>query len=343
MKKRVMAIIVVAAMLIMSGCGSKMSDALMATEEAPVAEEPDVEELYTEEVEAEEESVAVGESDTSGAGTLITENTPVDNRKLIKNLDVDMQTMDFDKTIFSITALVNELGGYIEQSTISGNSLDYAGKHTDNAYNPRNASYILRIPVTSLDTAADELISLGNITRRSESVEDVTANYTDIESRIKTLRVQEERLLEILKAADELKYIITLEKELADVCYEIENYTANLNGLDNKTRYSFINIHVSEVIEYDDVYVAPPTFGTRIASGFSESMQAIADFGQSLVVILVTISPFLVIWGGILALLIVGILKGLKSYRKKHPKGLNAQKESESISEVKQEKTDSKV
>ena len=58
MKKRVMAIILVVAMLTISGCGSKMSEPYdMVTEEAPVAEEPEAEEVYAEEMEAEEESI----------------------------------------------------------------------------------------------------------------------------------------------------------------------------------------------------------------------------------------------------------------------------------------------
>jgi len=310
----------------LAGCGSS-KDALsdIDYEEVVAEEAPDV---------ASEAEEPVAES----AGAPLTENMPVDNRKFIKNLDVDMQTKDFDKTTSSIATMVTEIGGYIEQSNISGNSLNYESDYSGDAYNPRSASYVLRIPVDKLDTVADKLSTLGNVTNRSERVEDVTANYADIERRLETLRVQEERLLAILKTADELEYIITLEKELSEVRYEIESYTINLKGLDNKISYSFVNIRVSEVIEYDDVRVAPPTFGTRIANGFSTSIRAIADFGQALVVVLVTIIPFLVVWGGIITLLIVGIIKCKKAYRKKHPKVLRTQTEAEPMPKVEQEK-----
>ena len=322
---------VLCAFVIMSlaGCGSgaysKSSNyENVAAEEASydtaVAEEASY--YNTNEIEAE-----IAKS----ADTIITDNMPADNRKFIKTLDVDMQTMDFDKTTSSIADMVGELGGYIEQSNISGNSLYDANNSRDSYYNPRSANYVLRIPVDKLNMVADKLSVLGNVTNRSEGVEDVTANYTDIERRIETLKVQEERLLEILKTADELEYIITLETKLSDVRYEIEGYTSALNGLDNKVNYSFVNIYVSEVIEYDDVRVAPPTFGARIASGFTKSINAIVDFGQTLVIMLVTILPFLVVWGGILVLLIVGIIKCKKLYRKKHPKKVKAQKEHESI------------
>jgi len=313
--------------IVLVGCGSS-KDSLSSIEyEEPVAEEgmSDV---------ASEAEEPVAES----AGAPLTENMPVDNRKFIKNLDVDMQTKDFDKTTSSIATMVTEIGGYIEQSNISGNSLNYESDYSGDAYNPRSADYVLRIPVDKLDTVADKLSTLGNVTNRSERVEDVTANYADIERRLETLRVQEERLLAILKKADELEYIITLEKELSEVRYEIESYTINLKGLDNKISYSFVNIRVSEVIEYDDVRVAPPTFGTRIANGFSTSIRAIAEFGQALAVVLVTIIPFLVVWGGIITLLIIGIIKCKKAYRKKHPKVSHTQTEPEPMPKVEQEK-----
>jgi len=283
-----------------------------------------------------------GESLVESADTPPSKATPVDNRKLIKTLNISMQTMKFDETTSSITDLVNELDGYVEESNVTGNSITPAGSNRENFYNPRSASFVLRIPVEKLDTASDKLNNLGNITSRTESVEDVTANYTDTERRLETLKVQEERLLDMLKNADELEYMITLERELSDVRYEIESYTSHLNGLDNQISYSFVYVYVDEVIEYDDVRIAPPTFGERIAKGFSSSVQAISDFGQVLAVILVTVVPFVVVWGGIFTLIIVGFVKCKRRYRQKHPKVLPTQAKSEDTPKVKLEKIDTK-
>ena len=311
----------------LAGCGSKapsLSSEYGDIEREVLAEEPAAE-------EASHTTSEAGEMPVESSDALLAENATIDNRKLIKTLNIDMQTMEFDKTISSITDLVNEMGGYVEQSNVSGNSLNYAGSYSENPYNPRNANFVLRIPVERLDATSDRLNKLGNITGRNESVEDVTSNYTDIERRLETLRVQEERLLEMLKTANELEYMITLEKELSEVRYEIESYTIRLNGLDNQISYSFVHIYVDEVIKYDDVRVSPPTFGQRIASGFSSSIQAISDFGQTLAVVLVTVIPFLVVWGGALLLIIIGILKGKKLYRQKHPKVPRTQEDPDKV------------
>lgn len=306
-------IVCILASTALTGCGRAPSS---SSEYATTAE--------TEAISEEAMDQTTNETDES-SDILSSEPPTIDSRKLIKTLNINMQTMEFDKTTSSITALVSELEGYIEQSNVSGNSLYDAENYNEKPYNPRSASFVLRIPAEKLDVASDKLDDIGNITSRTESIEDVTSNYTDIERRLETLKVQEERLLEMLKTANELEYMITLEKELSNVRYEIESYTTNLNGLDNQISYSFVYIDVDEVIQYDDVRIAPPTFGERIANGFSSSIRAISSFGQNLVVVLVTVGPFLVVWGGAISLIIVGIIKGTRRYRQKHPKVLRTQ------------------
>jgi len=328
-------LVCILATTILAGCSGRVNSS--SSESA--AEEP--QSTMSEEAAeyaADEEGEVVDES----SGALIADNAAIDNRKLIKTLDINMQTMEFDKTISSITDLVNELGGYIEQSNVSGNSLDYAGNYSENSYNPRSADFVLRIPVEKLDSASDKLDKLGNVTNRTESVEDVTSNYTDIERRLETLRVQEERLLEMLKTADELEYMIALEKELSDVRYEIEGYTSRLNGLDNQISYSFVYIYVNEVIKYDDVQIAPPTLGQRIVNGFSGSIRAISEIGETAIVGFASALPFLVVWGGALSLISVGIIKGKKLFRKKKHKGLHTPTQPNSPSNEQPEKTDTK-
>ena len=274
-------------------------------------------------MEVPQEKASAGEvsEDISGDNeAAFTGKTAINDRKLIKTLHIDMQTMAFDEAATAISALADELGGYVEQANISGNSLNDTNGYNDINYSPRNASFTLRIPAEKLNAASDKLNALGNITNRSENIEDVTSNYTDIERRLETLNVQEDRLLEMLKTADELEYMIILERELADVCYEIESYTIQLNGLDNKVTYSTISIWIDEVIEYDDVRIAPPTFGELVSESFSNSINAISAFGKFLVIMLAAVVPFLLVWGGVIGLLIFIIRKFVKAYHQKRPK-----------------------
>ena len=315
-------IILVLSAMMSSGCSQKSAPHHDAAMEAPqkMMEVDEAAMAASQEMMEAGDTGEVSKDISSDNEAALAGKTPVDDRKLVKTLRIDMQTMTFDKATAAITVLADELGGYVEQANISGNSLNDANDYSDINYSPRNASFTLRIPAEKLNAASDKLNALGNITSRSESIEDVTSNYTDIERRLETLNVQEDRLLEMLKTADELEYMITLERELADVCYEIESYTILLNGLDNKITYSTINIWIDEVIEYDDVRIAPPTFGERVSESFSNSINAISAFGKFLVIMLAAVVPFLLVWGGAIGLLVFLIRKFVKTYRHKHPK-----------------------
>ncbi len=261
----------------------------------------------------------------SGTGLKSTA-APLDSRKLVKTLNLDMQTIEFDKAVAAIAALATEMGGYVEQSSVSGNNLynDYASSYDSGYesayYNPRYASFTLRIPADKLTPAADRLAEIGNITNRSESISDITDNYMDTERRLETLQVQEERLLELLKGATDLEAMITIEKELSNVRYEIESYTSYKMQMDKQVTYSTVNIYMNEVIKYDDVRIAPPTFGERIGDAFQSSIEAIGDVAQWLVIALVAVIPFLLVWGSVIALIVFIIVRIVRAYRKKHPK-----------------------
>ncbi len=81
-----------------------------------------------------------------------------------------------------------------------------------------------RIPAELSDQFVGQLGSLGTMVSQSESAEDITLRYTDTESRIASLKTEQERLLALLDKADSLDSIITLESRLTEVRYELENY-----------------------------------------------------------------------------------------------------------------------
>ena len=64
--------------------------------------------------------------------------------------------------------------------------------------NTRYASYTIRIPTAELNQFVDVVSEIGNVTQKNESVEDVTLQYVDVESRKKALETEQERLMELL-------------------------------------------------------------------------------------------------------------------------------------------------
>ena len=107
----------------------------------------------------------------------------------------------------------------------------------------------MRIPRKSFDQFISGLGDVGSVINQQITGEDITGQYLDVEARLKSLKLQEERLLTILSKAELLQDIIELERELSNVRYEIEHYTGTLKKWDNLIDYSKVTIDVYEVHE----------------------------------------------------------------------------------------------
>ena len=120
------------------------------------------------------------ESGSGGELEMDTSGTPLlpEGRKLIRNITMQVETEEFDKMISGINAKLSEAGGYIEQSDISGTSLNYRGEPV-----PRYGNITARIPNDKLDRFVGAVSDSGNVTNKSESTQDVTLQYSDVESR----------------------------------------------------------------------------------------------------------------------------------------------------------------
>ena len=125
--------------------------------------------------------------------------------------------------------------------------------------------------------------------------EDITSEYFDTEARLKSLEIQEDRLLKILAKAEKLQDIIELERELSKVRYEIENYTGTLKKWDNLVDYSIVHISIKEVEQLkSEIGIG---FGERVSKGFMKSLQDLGKFFENLVATLIIWSPYILILG----------------------------------------------
>jgi len=244
-----------------------------------------------------------------------TNQLPETNRKLIKRAEIQMETKKFKTTISALEKSVNRSGGYIESNHVSGTSIEEKYDEDQANYVPsRNASYTLRIPSTKLNSFLDDLNIIGNIVSKTISSEDISTQYFDTETRVKSLKIQEERLLDLLKKSGSLKDIIELEKELTDVRYEIESLTTTLKTYDSLVNYSTVNLSISEVATITDT-TPPKKVSDRIAAKFKQNINSISEGLKNTTVFLIGNSLIIIFW---LLIVTVGyfiIRKVMKKYQ----------------------------
>ncbi len=259
----------------------------------------------------------------SSVNTTTTENATTSNRKLIRTVDLNVETKEFDSLMNSLTSEISALGGYIEN--MSGNYGSIYSSYRTN----KSANIIARIPANKLDGFINTVGEKSNITYRSESVSDVTLEYVDMESHKRMLQEEQDRLFSFLEEADTVEEIISLEDRLTSVKYQIDSMESQIRTYDNKVDYSTVTIDVTEVVDYTEVVEHPElTPAQRMAEGFMNSLTKIGigfrEFGIWFVIHL----PYIVLWAIVAAIGFV-IVKFILKKNDQRMEALKAKREEE--------------
>ena len=242
------------------------------------------------EEEQTDRSEGKGSSDT-GASSGVTQTTTSDpalpmDRKLIRNIDLRVETTSFDQLLTSIQAKVSQLEGYTEQSDISGNSITQMGRPSQ-----KYASMVLRIPADKLNTFVSYVEADGDVAYRAETGRDGGGRSSDLESRLKTLRMEQDRLWELLAKADTTEAIILLEERLTEVSSEIETIGSRLRHMDNSVTYSTVYLDITEVDLVSPT--EPETPWQQIQRGFARSLNDLGTALTAFFIGLLSNSPYI--------------------------------------------------
>jgi len=220
-------------------------------------------------------------------------------RRVIRNSDISVDTLNFDETVSNLERIVAINGGFIETS---GQRL--ANRHGfDRTF--WYAEYVIRVPVARFDTANRDITALGQVVRFTTSSEDVTMLFLDLQSRL-NIRVEEERRIEAMRdAATDLRDLLILERELSDLRVIVDRYRRRMTEIDQLASFSTIRLSLREVVEIiieeeeedeEEEYIPyipeePPAdgFGTRIASAFGSSVNFSVMLFEAVAVIIATL------------------------------------------------------
>lgn len=290
-----------AAVLILNGCGSKYESAETSSAQAEAGAGYSTEYYGEPAMDFEAEAPAEEPAYETDEGGGVSSTSGIDSvaptaQKLIKTVSMNMETKEFDSLLENIRSKVEELGGYIESSDISGSSY-YS------MYESRRGWMTIRIPSDKLDGFVTVVSELGNVTGKSESIEDITLQYVDVESHKKALETEQTRLLELLEQAESMEDILTIESRLSQVRYELQAYGSKLRIFDNQVSYSTVDIDIREVERVMPV-VEKLTFFEEISYRLTDNFYDIGQGLRSFAIWFISSLPYLVIWALVIVLLV---------------------------------------
>lgn len=200
---------------------------------------------------------------------------PPSNRKVIYKSNLFINVNTFDGVDGQVNQLVNQYSGFVANA-----NLDHLqGKR-------RKGYWQIRIPVENYHSFMSTIGDIGTVVKRNEEASDVTAEFYDLEARIKNKQRLEERIAGLLAEANgNLSRLIEVEHELARVREEIERMQGRKRLLKDVTSLTTIDIHVQEIDAYEPVQAT--AFNDRIDNAWTSAVTQATEMGQNLIVTVV--------------------------------------------------------
>lgn len=226
---------------------------------------------------AEESGATAGGAATADSGA-----TADTGQKLVRTVSLTLRTTAFDNDLESVQALLEGLGGYVE------NLYQYGDVESGDT---RTASLSVRVPSESLDAFLAGMEGVGRVTDRSESVTDMTVQYTDNQTRLETLYAKRERLNQLMAQAQEVSDLIELETAVADTQYEIERYETSQRDIDRRVDMSAVNVTLLEESPAQSATAEDIGLGERLGAALRASLRWMGGFLRNMLVFVTMILP----------------------------------------------------
>jgi PKD repeat protein len=156
-------------------------------------------------------------------------------RMIVRNGDISLLVEDISNSIKDITDIANNMGGYV----VSTNNW----RNNDRIY----GAISIRVPSEKFDEAIARLSAIAvDVTSQKTSTKDVTSEYTDLSSQLRSLKATEQQLLSIMEKAETVKDVLAVQEELTEVQKQIEVITGQMKYLEQTSSTSLITVQLEQ-------------------------------------------------------------------------------------------------
>jgi hypothetical protein len=256
------------------GCGGSSESRMTADHAVSEPVSVEREELAVEEAAAPLEPAA-------GAGDTV-------ERLIIRTGNISMIVEDTRQTRAAIERMVAEMAGD-GAFVVSGD--EYGATEGAQPY----ISLSIRVPATRFEDVMGRLAELAvEVVNRSESAQDVTEEYVDLEARLESLEAARQRLLEIMEDARTTKDLLEAEQQLTQREAEIESIKGRMQYLEQSARLSSIWIELQPHILSQPVGDQWRPAET-VRRAFDSLLNGLRAFGDFLIFFAIALLPWLLL------------------------------------------------
>jgi hypothetical protein len=217
-------------------------------------------------------------------------------RVVIRSANLSIVVPDPGASVKDISQLANEMGGFV----VSSNTFQSYFAEAD--LSAERGSITIRVPSERFEEAL-ELIKQGATEVESENVsgQDVTQEFTDLQSRLRNLEAAEEQLLEIMASATDTEDVLNVFENLRRVREEIEVIKGRIQFLSESARLSAISVDIIPDVAAQPLQIGGWRPEGTVKEAFLALVRALRFLGDA------------AIWAGI-CIVPVGLILGLPGF-----------------------------
>lgn len=201
------------------------------------------------------------------------------DQRVVRTGEVELEVARgrFGAVLDRLSALATGRGGFVTETATSEQKAP-------------SGTVTLRVPTREFDGAVSEIRRLGTVVAASSRGQDVTAQYTDLEARLKALDATRDQVLLVLGKAQSIGDILAVQQRLDAVQTQIEQLQGQQKVLGDQSTFGTIAVSVAE--RRAGTRPAGPPSGLARAwddarHGFASGVESIlAGSGTALVVLL---------------------------------------------------------
>jgi hypothetical protein len=235
-------------------------------------------------------------------------------RIVIQNADLSIVVSDVNGRMKNIQVMAQQMGGFVVSSKL------YQSFTSDNVQVPE-AQITIRVPVEKLEDALNQIKKdVVEVQTETRSGQDVTAEYVDLQSRLKNFEAAEAQLNQILKNATDTTDVVTIFNQLVYYREQIELVKGQIKYYDEAAALSAISVRIVA-----EETVKPLVIGKWEPKGVA--IQAVQDlinflkgFGNFLIRFVIYTLPVLILIGIPLYLVFIGVRTLFRLMRDNKPK-----------------------
>jgi hypothetical protein len=177
----------------------------------------------------------LGASDEATALVLGEFQVPTIGPSIVKTaaVTIEVRPAAFDQRFQEAAVVASRYGGFVASSLTSD------ARH-------QSGTIVIRVPAAQFDAALGDLRRLGSVKREELSGQDVTAQFVDLEARLRNWESQEDVLLRLMAQAKTIEDSIKVQRQLQEVQLAIESIKGQLRVLTDQTDFATITMSMVE-------------------------------------------------------------------------------------------------